>query len=99
MDSSDGFSSTEDGGGKFEVRTVSSSSFAASTDFFSPRWRSSSATNSSGMTNSLGNLGLGRWRVVSLRKKGASIASNVAANTLYVLENEDVWKIGVLVDA
>ena len=51
------------------------------------------------MTNSLGKLGLGSWRVVSLRKKGASIASNVAANTLYVLEDEDVWKIGVLVDA
>ncbi len=30
---------------------------------------------------------------------GAAIASNVAANTLYVLEEEDVWKIGVLVDA
>jgi len=98
MDSSDGFSSTG-GGGKFEVRTVSSSLFAASTDFFSPRWRSSSATNSSGMRYSLGNRGLGSWRVVSLRKKGASIASNVAANTLCVLEEEAAWKIGVLVDA
>jgi hypothetical protein len=87
------------GGGKFEVRTVSSSSFATSTDFFSPRWRSSSTKNSLGVTDSLGNLGLGSWRVVSLQKKGASIASNVAANTLYVLEEEAVWKIGVLVDA
>jgi len=87
------------GGGKFEVQTVSSSSFAASTDFFSPRWMSSSATNSLGMMDSLGNLGLGSWRVVSLQKKGASIALNVAANTLYVLEEEAVWKIGVLVNA
>ena len=38
-------------------------------------------------------------RVVSLQNKGASIALNVAANTLYVLEEEAVWKIGVLVDA
>jgi hypothetical protein len=51
------------------------------------------------MTYSLGNLGLGSWRVVSLQKKGASIASNVAASTLEVLEEEAVWKIGVLVDA
>ena len=56
------------------------------------------ATNSLGMTYSLGNRGPGSWRVVSLRKNGASIASNVAANALYVLEEEAVWKIGVLVE-
>ncbi len=97
MDSLDGFSSNE-GGGNFAVQTVSSSSFAASTDFFLPQWRSSSATNSSGMTCSLGSRGLGSWRVVSLQKNGASIASNVAANVLYVLEEEAIWKIGVLVE-
>ena len=87
MDSLDGSSSTG-GKGKFEVRTVSSFSFAVLTDFFSPRWRSSSATNSLGMTYSLGNHGPVSWRVVSLRKNGASVASNVAANNLYVLEEE-----------
>ncbi len=97
MDSPDGFSSNE-GRGKFEVQTMLSYSFAASTDFFSPRWRSSSATNSSGMTYSLGSRGLGSWRVVTLQKNGVSIASNVAANVLYVLEEEAVWKIGVLVE-
>jgi hypothetical protein len=50
------------------------------------------------MTYSLGNHGPGSWRVVSLRKNGASIASNVAANNLYVLEEEAMWKIGVLVE-
>ena len=90
MDSSDGSSSTG-GGGKFEVRTVLSY-------FFSPRWRSSSATNSSGMMYSLGSRGLGSWRVVSLRKNGASIALNVAANALYMLEEDAMWKIGVLVE-
>ena len=85
------------GEGKFEVQTLTPSSFAAWTDFFSPQWRSSSATNSSGMTFSLGIRGPGSCRGVSLRKNGASIASNVAANTLCVLEEEAVWKIGVLV--
>jgi hypothetical protein len=56
------------------------------------------ATNSSGMTYSLGNHGPGSWRVVSLCKNGASIVSNVAANELYVLEEEAMWKIGVLVE-
>jgi hypothetical protein len=86
------------GGGKIEVQTVSSSVFAVSINFFSPRWRSSSATNSLGMTFSLGNRGCGSWRVVSLRKNGASIALNVAANALYMLEEDAVWKIGVLVE-
>ncbi len=45
----------------------------------------------------LGNRCPGNWRAVSLRKNGASIALNVAANALYVLEEEAVWKIGVLV--
>ncbi len=85
------------GEGKFEVQTVLSSLFATLTDFFSPRWRSSLATNYSGMTYSLGNRGPGSWRVVSHRKNGASIASNVAANALYVLEEEAMWKIGMLV--
>jgi len=77
---------------------VLSSSFAASTYFISPRWRSSSATNSLGMMYSLENRGPGSWRVVSLRKNAASIALNVATNALYVLEEEAVWKIGVLVE-
>jgi hypothetical protein len=50
------------------------------------------------MTYSLGSRGLRSWRVVSFQKNGASIASNVAANVLYVLEEEAVWKIGVLVE-
>jgi hypothetical protein len=50
------------------------------------------------MTYSLGNHGPGSWRVVSLCKNGASIVSNVAANELYVLEEEAMWKIGVLVE-
>jgi hypothetical protein len=31
-------------------------------------------------------------------KEWASIASNVAANALYVLEEEAIWKISVLVE-
>ena len=50
------------------------------------------------MTYSLGNHGLGSWRVVSLCKNGASIVLNVAANELCVLEEEAMWKIGVLVE-
>jgi hypothetical protein len=50
------------------------------------------------MTYSLRSRGLGRWTVVSLRKNGAFITLNVAANVLYVLEEEDMWKIGVLVE-
>ena len=55
------------------------------------------ATNSSGMIYSLGNRCPGNWRAVSIQKNGASIALNVAANALYVLEEEAIWKIGVLV--
>jgi hypothetical protein len=40
------------------------------------------------MMYSLGNHGPGSWRVVSLQRNGASIALNVAANDLYVLEEE-----------
>jgi hypothetical protein len=49
------------------------------------------------MMYSLGKHGPGSWRVVSLQKNGASIASNEAANDLNVLEEEAMWKIGVLV--
>ena len=35
---------------------------------------------------------------LSPSERTASIASNVAANVLYVLEEEAIWKIGVLVE-
>jgi len=40
------------------------------------------------------------WQLesVSLQQNGASISSNVAANSLYVLEEDAVWKIGVLAE-
>jgi hypothetical protein len=98
MDSSDGSPPTG-GGGKFDVQTVSSSLSTTLADFFLLRWRSSLATNSLGMMYSLVNRGSGSWRAVSLQKNGASITTNVAANALYVLEEEAVWKIGMLVEA
>jgi len=37
------------------------------------------------------------WKPWSWQLESCPIASNVAANDLYVLEEEAMWKIGVLV--
>ena len=78
------FPSGAEAKGKLDVWTVSSSlRTAVSTDFVNaPRWMCLLATNSSGTTCSLRWLG-GMRRVVSLRKNGASMASNVDTKDLY----------------
>ncbi len=64
--------------------------------FLLSRWKSSSATNSSGMilVFSLRSMRQGTWRTVSLWKNGASQASNVVANVWYVRKEGAVKKVG-----